>query len=55
MVSLMTPPIQKLHRLLNEMRTQPKDVKYLELFQAYEHYFGQSRQSGTSHAVFATP
>lgn len=55
MVSLMTPSIQKLHRLLDRMRAQPKGVTYSELLQVCEHYFGQARQSGTSHAVFATP
>lgn len=37
------------------MRAHPKSIKYSELLQACKHYFGQPRQSGTSHAVFATP
>lgn len=55
MVSLMTPSTQKVHRLLDKMRAHPKSVTYSELVQVCGHYFGKSRQSGTSHAVFATP
>ena len=37
------------------MRSNPKNVAYNDLFNVCEHYFGQPRQSGTSHAVFKMP
>lgn len=37
------------------MRSNPKNVAYNDLLKVCEHYFGQPRQSGTSHAVFTMP
>ena len=37
------------------MNTSPTNVRFDDLFKVCEHYFGAARQSGTSHAVFATP
>jgi len=37
------------------MRRSPRSVRYADLFNVCEHFFGQARSSGTSHAVFKTP
>lgn len=37
------------------MRSNPRNVRYADLFKVCEHYFGQARSSGSSHAVFRTP
>lgn len=42
-------------KIVHAMRSNPKNVAYNDLFKVCEHYFGQPRQSGTSHAVFKMP
>lgn len=37
------------------MRAGPSGVRYADLLKVCEHYFGDARQSGSSHAVFRTP
>ena len=37
------------------MRLNPKGVRFNDLKRVCEHYFGQPRQSGSSHCVFKTP
>ena len=38
-------------------RNAPKsdELRYADVFKVCEHFFGQARSSGTSHAVFKTP
>ncbi len=40
---------------VDKMKTNPKGVRFNELRNVCEHYFGRPRQSGTSHCVFKTP
>ena len=42
-------------KIVHAMRSNPKNVAYNDLLKVCEHYFGQPRQSGTSHAVFKMP
>ena len=42
-------------KILAAMREAPQNVRYAELAKVCEHYFGQARQQGTSHAVYKTP
>lgn len=42
-------------KILTAMRANPKNVRYTDLHQVCEHYFGPPRTSGGSHAVFRTP
>ena len=42
-------------QLVERMRSNPKNVDFMDLYKLCEHYFGTARQSGTSHAVFKTP
>lgn len=37
------------------MRREPSNVRFAELKKVCEEYFGQPRQSGSSHTIFKTP
>lgn len=41
-------------KLVEAMRRKQQNVAYHDLY-ACEHYFGEPRQTGISHAVFKTP
>ncbi len=45
----------ELTQLLQKMKTNPKGIRFNELKRVCEHYFGEPRQSGSSHCVFKTP
>lgn len=42
-------------KILEKMRSAPQNVRYTELAKVCEHYFGEPRRQGTSHAVYKTP
>ena len=42
-------------KMLEQMRREPASVRFGDLKKVCEEYFGQPRQSGTSHAIFKTP
>ena len=42
-------------KILAQMTNSPKGVRFADLRKVCEHFFGQPRQSGSSHAVFKTP
>ena len=42
-------------KILDSMRANPRNVRYEELAEVCEHYFGPPRTRGGSHAVFKTP
>jgi hypothetical protein len=44
-----------LRKTLLHMKLQPSGVRFSDLKKVCEHYFGEPRQSGTSHAVFKMP
>ena len=44
-----------IEKTLTAMREAPQNVRYVDLAKVCEHYFGQARQQGTSHAVYRTP
>ena len=44
-----------LAKSLEQMKSNPKGVRFNDLKKACEHYFGKPRQSRTSHCVFKTP
>lgn len=46
------PDIEK---LLIKIRRNDKNVRFADLCKVCEHFFGKSRQSGSSHMVFKTP
>ena len=41
--------------ILAQMRRNPKGVRFNDLSKVCEHFFGEARQSGSSHRVFKTP
>ena len=40
---------------LTVFRNNPKNVKFAELCKICDYYFGEPRQSGSSHRVYKTP
>lgn len=42
-------------KILQGMRSNPRNVPFKDLLKVCEHHFGPPRQRGTSHAVFKTP
>lgn len=47
--------VAKIAKLLAAMRNSPQNVAYSDLRRVCIHYFGEPRQSGSSHEVFMTP
>ena len=45
----------RIEKIVEEMRRNPQNVRYQELFKVCEYYFGVPRSSGSSHAVFRMP
>ena len=45
----------KISDLLTYMRRNPKGVAYNDLCKVCDHYFGEARQSGSSHRIYKTP
>ncbi len=41
--------------LLGRMKQNPKSVRFQDLSNVCEHYFGKHRQGGSSHRVYKTP
>ena len=41
-------------KILEQMRREPANVKFNDLFKVCEVHFGKARQSGSSHAIFKT-
>lgn len=46
---------KNLDQLIKEMHTNPKGVRFHDLVKICDSYFGESRQSGSSHRVYKTP
>lgn len=42
-------------RILEQMRREPAGVRFTDLRNVCEHYFGTARQGGSSHAIYKTP
>ncbi|WP_242471057.1 toxin HicA [Thiocystis violacea] len=42
-------------KILDQMRKEPGNVRFSDLRKLCESYFGEPRQSGTSHLIFKTP
>ncbi len=41
--------------VLDQMRSNPKGVRFADLCRACDHYFGEPRQRRTSHRVYRMP
>lgn len=42
-------------KILEQMRREPTNVRFVELKKVCIEYFGKPRQTGTSHMIFKTP
>ena len=42
-------------KILDRMRVSPAQVRFADLYKVCAAYFGEPRQSASSHAVFKTP
>jgi len=45
----------KIKELLASLRQNPKGVSFNDLCKVCDHYFGEARQTGSSHRVYKTP
>lgn len=45
----------KVQDILSRMRSNPRGVKFSDLCKVCETYFGEPRQSGSSHRIYKTP
>lgn len=44
-----------IEKIIGQMRRSPTNIKFNDLRKVCEHYFGEPRQSGSSHHVYKTP
>ena len=42
-------------KIVKEMKTNPKGIRFSDLQKVCEFYFGKARQSGSNHCVYKTP
>ncbi len=45
----------KIQDILVMMRRNPKGISFNDLCKVCEHYFGEARQTGSSHRIYKTP
>lgn len=45
----------KITDILSRMKTNPKDVRFIDVCKVCEHYFGEPRHDGSSHRIYKTP
>jgi hypothetical protein len=45
----------KVEEAVEQMRRNPKGIRFSDVCRVCEHYFGQPRQKGTSHRIYKTP
>ena len=45
----------KIEKILANMRSNPKGISFQDLCKVCDFYFGEHRQSGSSHRVYKTP
>ena len=45
----------KVKDIIAQMKRNPKNVRFNDLCKVCDHYFGEPRQSGSSHRIYKTP
>lgn len=45
----------QIKKLVAQFKQNPKNVKFNDLVKVCDHYFGDARQSGSSHRLYKTP
>lgn len=41
--------------IIVDMKRNPKGIRFQDLCKVCEHYFGEARQTGSSHRIYKTP
>ena len=41
--------------ILRQIKQNPANVRFVDLCKLCDHYFGEARQSGSSHRIYKTP
>ena len=41
--------------IVDQMQRSPQGIRFVDLCRVCDHFFGQSRQSGSSHRIYKTP
>jgi len=54
-VTLLSIQMANLDQLIEQMRNNPKNIRYVDLLRICKQYFGEPRQTSGSHTVFKTP
>jgi hypothetical protein len=44
-----------IEKILDQMRSEPANVRFADLQRVCEFFFGKPRQNGSSHAIYMTP
>ncbi|MGC1402001.1 MAG: toxin HicA [Thermodesulfobacteriota bacterium] len=47
--------MDKIKRILMQMKKNPQDIRFADLCQVCQFYFGEPRQNRSSHKVYKTP
>ena len=47
--------MSKITDIIADMKRNPKGIRFQDLCKVCEHYFGEARQTGSSHRVYKTP
>ena len=47
--------MSKINSILQQMRQNPKGVRYSDLCKVCDYYFGKARQASSSHRIYKTP
>jgi hypothetical protein len=47
--------VPKIVNIIADMKRNPKGIRFQDLCKVCEHYFGEARQTGSSHRVYKTP
>ena len=47
--------MRQIKDILQQLRQSPANVRFSELCKVCEYYFGEARQSGSSHRIYKTP
>ena len=45
----------KIEKMITQMKQSPHNVKFGDLCKVCDHFFGEARQSGSSHRIYKTP
>lgn len=45
----------RIAKILHAMENNPKGIRFKDLCQVCEHYFGPARQGGSGHRIYKTP